>query len=58
MTPEQAEMVEASLEPATPTTEIVAALFYALLFEIDPEISLTFNGNLLERIKADLQKAH
>jgi hypothetical protein len=58
MTREQEEVVEPGLDRATPTTDIVAALFYALLFEIDPEISLTFNGNLLERIRADLLKAH
>jgi hypothetical protein len=55
MKPEQEEMVEPS---SIPRTDIVAALFYATLFEIDPELSLTFEGNLLERIRADLLKAH
>jgi hypothetical protein len=58
MTPEHEEMAEPAVERTIPTTDIFAALFYSLLFEIDPELSLTFNGNLLERIRADLLKAH
>jgi hypothetical protein len=51
MTP-GSEMEESSFEHVIPGTDFVAAMLYARLFEIDPELSLRFKGNLLEQIKA------
>ena len=40
-----------SCERVTPTRDIVAAIFYARLLEIDPDLSFKFTGNLFERIR-------
>ena len=38
-------------EQAIQTSDIVAAIFYARLLEIDPDLSFQFTGNLFERIR-------
>ena len=40
-----------SCEPAIQTSDIVAAIFYARLLEIDPDLSFQFTDNLFERIR-------
>ena len=50
MTP-GSEIEESSFEHVGRGTDFVAALLYARLFEIDPELSLRFKGNLLEQIR-------
>ena len=40
-----------SCERAIQTSDIVAAIFYARLLEIDPDLSFQFTDNLFERIR-------
>ena len=40
-----------SCEQSIQTRDIVAAIFYARLLEIDPDLSFQFTGNLFERIR-------
>ncbi|HKA18843.1 MAG TPA: hypothetical protein VKN18_11185 [Blastocatellia bacterium] len=44
-----------SCEQVIPTSDIVAATFYARLLEIDPELSFRFTDNLFERIRSLLK---
>jgi hypothetical protein len=44
-------MDELSSERIIPTADIIAAIFYARLVEIDPELSFRFTDNLFERIR-------
>ena len=48
-------------EQIIPTADIIAAIFYARIVEIDPELSFRFTDNLFERIRKLLtepQKGH
>jgi hypothetical protein len=48
-------------ERIIPTVDIIAAIFYARIVEIDPELSFRFTDNLFERIRRLLtepQKEH
>ena len=49
MTSRQKELVRASFERLKPIADTAAALFYARLFELDPELSLIFKGNMVEQ---------
>jgi len=49
MTTGQKELVRASLGQLIPIADTAAALFYARLFELDPELSLIFKGNMVEQ---------
>ena len=40
-----------SCERTIQTSDIVAAIFYARLLEIDPDLSFQFKDNLFERIR-------
>jgi len=40
-----------SCDRIIPTSDIVAAIFYARLLEIDPDLSFKFTDNLFERIR-------
>jgi hypothetical protein len=40
-----------SCDGVIPTSDIVAAIFYARLLEIDPDLSFKFTDNLFERIR-------
>jgi hypothetical protein len=54
-------MDELSSERTIPTADIIAAMFYARLVEIDPELNFRFTDNLFERIRRLLnepQKGH
>ncbi len=51
MTAGQNDIVQSSVEQVIPRADIVAAMFYARLFEIAPELSLSFKGNLLDQIR-------
>lgn len=47
MKPEQIFLVQTSFAKILPLADIVAALFYARLFELDPSLRALFNGNML-----------
>jgi hemoglobin-like flavoprotein len=49
MTAGQRELVKASFERLIPIADTAAALFYARLFELDPELSLIFKSNMVEQ---------
>jgi hemoglobin-like flavoprotein len=49
MTTGQKELVKASFEQLIPIADTAAALFYARLFELDPELSLIFKTNMVEQ---------
>jgi hemoglobin-like flavoprotein len=49
MTTGQKELVKASFERLIPVADTAAALFYARLFELDPELSLIFKSNMVEQ---------
>jgi nitric oxide dioxygenase len=49
MTPNQIDLVEASFEKVAPNAEAAAAMFYARLFEIAPEVRPLFKNDLKEQ---------
>ena len=49
MTNEQIKLVQDSFRQVGPIAETAAQLFYARLFELDPDLELLFKGNLTEQ---------
>ena len=49
MTNEQIKLVQESFKQVSPIAETAAQLFYARLFELDPDLELLFKGNLSEQ---------
>ena len=49
MTNEQIKLVRDSFRQVGPIAETAAQLFYARLFELDPDLELLFKGNLTEQ---------
>jgi len=49
MTNEQIKLVQDSFRQVAPIAEVAAQLFYARLFELDPDLELLFRGNLSEQ---------
>jgi hemoglobin-like flavoprotein len=49
MTNEQIKLVQDSFGQVAPIAETAAQLFYARLFELDPDLELLFKGNLSEQ---------
>ena len=49
MTNEQIKLVQDSFRQVAPIAETAAQLFYARLFELDPDLELLFKGNLSEQ---------
>ena len=49
MTNEQIKLVQESFRQIAPIAETAAQLFYARLFELDPDLELLFKGNLSEQ---------
>jgi hemoglobin-like flavoprotein len=49
MTNDQIKLVQDSFRQVVPIAETAAQLFYARLFELDPELELLFKGNLTEQ---------
>jgi hemoglobin-like flavoprotein len=49
MTDEQIRLVQDSFRQVAPIAETAAQLFYARLFELDPDLELLFKGNLSEQ---------
>jgi len=49
MTNEQIKLVQDSFRQIGPIAETAAQLFYARLFELDPDLELLFKGNLTEQ---------
>ncbi|HEU4479376.1 MAG TPA: globin family protein [Pyrinomonadaceae bacterium] len=49
MTNEQIKLVQDSFRQVSPIAETAAQLFYARLFELDPDLELLFKGNLSEQ---------
>ena len=49
MTNEQIKLVQDSFRQVGPIAETAAQLFYARLFELDPDLELLFKGNLSEQ---------
>ena len=49
MTNEQIKLVQDSFRQIAPIAETAAQLFYARLFELDPDLELLFKGNLTEQ---------
>jgi len=49
MTDEQIKLVQDSFKQVAPIAETAAQLFYARLFELDPDLELLFKGNLSEQ---------
>jgi len=49
MTNEQIKLVQDSFKQVAPIAEAAAQLFYARLFELDPDLELLFKGNLSEQ---------
>lgn len=49
MTNEQIKLVQDSFKQVAPIAETAAQLFYARLFELDPDLELLFKGNLSEQ---------
>ena len=49
MTNDQIKLVQDSFRQVGPIAEIAAQLFYARLFELDPDLELIFKGNLTEQ---------
>ena len=49
MTNEQLKLVQDSFKQVAPIAETAAQLFYARLFELDPDLELLFKGNLTEQ---------
>jgi hemoglobin-like flavoprotein len=46
MTPQQIEVVQASFAKVLPIAETAAGLFYARLFELDPQLKHLFKGDM------------
>ena len=46
MTPRQIDLVQASFAKVAPIAEIAADLFYARLFELDPQLKPMFKGDM------------
>jgi len=46
MTPKQIELVQASFTKVVPIAEAAAGLFYARLFELDPNLKPMFKGDI------------
>jgi hemoglobin-like flavoprotein len=46
MTPQQIEVVQASFTKVAPIAETAAGLFYARLFELDPQLKHLFKGDM------------
>jgi len=46
MTPEQIRLVQKSFEQLTPDVNVVAAMFYQRLFELDPSLRPLFKGDV------------
>jgi len=46
MTPKQIEIVQASFDKVAPIAEAAAGLFYARLFELDPQLKPLFKGDM------------
>ena len=56
MTPEQKDLVQSSWEKVIPISETAAELFYARLFELDPELQPLFaNSDMKEQGKKLMQ---
>jgi len=51
MTPEQIELVQSTWSQVKPDAETVAGLFYARLFELDPDLKPFFKGDIKEQGK-------
>ena len=49
MTPEQIKLVQESFEKVKPIAADAAKLFYAKLFELDPELKALFKGDMVEQ---------
>ena len=49
MTNEQIKLVQDSFKQVAPIAETAAQLFYARLFELDPDLELLFKGDLSEQ---------
>ena len=49
MTNEQIKLVQDSFRQVAPIAETAAQLFYARLFELNPDLELLFKGNLSEQ---------
>jgi hemoglobin-like flavoprotein len=49
MTNEQIKLVQDSFRQVAPIAETAAQLFYARLFELDPDLELLFKGNLSDQ---------
>ena len=49
MTNDQIKLVQDSFRQVGPIAETAAQLFYARLFELDPDLELLFKGNLTEQ---------
>ena len=49
MTNEQIKLVQVTFRQVAPIAETAAQLFYARLFELDPDLELLFKGNLTEQ---------
>src|SRR5262245_19081492 len=49
MTNDQIKLVQDSFKQIAPIAETAAQLFYARLFELDPDLELLFKGNLTEQ---------
>jgi hemoglobin-like flavoprotein len=49
ITNEQIKLVQDSFRQVVPIAETAAQLFYARLFELDPDLELLFKGNLTEQ---------
>ena len=49
MTNEQIKLVQDSFRQVAPIAETAAQLFYARLFELDPDLEALFKGNLSEQ---------
>src|SRR5258706_11982879 len=46
MTPKQIEIVQSTFTKVAPIVEIAADLFYARLFELDPQLKAMFKGDM------------
>ena len=49
MTPNQIQLVQSSFAKVAPIAEQAAALFYARLFELAPEVRTMFKGDMVEQ---------
>lgn len=49
MTPRQIELVQSSFAQVLPIAEPAAALFYARLFELAPDVRALFKGDMVEQ---------